>query len=86
MDREAAVIRSEMTQTRLELDSKLAQLESRAREFTPRRYMRRHMPDRLLDRVIGSILTMTGMAMAWHRLRERRRVRVRTAMASYGRW
>jgi hypothetical protein len=87
MDREAAVIRSEMNQTRLDLDSKLAQLETRARELTPRRYLQRHMPDRLLDRVIGGVLTLTGVAMAWHRLRlrERRRVRVRAAMASYGR-
>ena len=36
MDREAAVIRSEMSQTRAGLDRKLSQLEARARDMTPR--------------------------------------------------
>ncbi len=36
MDREAAVIRSEMSQTRADLDRKLSQLETRAKEMTPR--------------------------------------------------
>ena len=88
MDREAAVIRSEMIQTRVELDRKIARLEERARELTPRAYAQRHMPDFLLDRVIGGILTLVGVKMAWSQFRRARnhRGQVRHAMVSYGRW
>jgi hypothetical protein len=88
MDREAAVIRSEMTQTRAELDRKIAELEVRAKEFTPRAYAKRHMPPFMLDRVIGGVLTLVGVRMAWSRFKKRRqhRLDVRNAMAAYGRW
>ena len=65
MDREAAVIRSEMTQTRIELDSKLSQLETRARELTPRRYLKRHLSNGLVDRLVGGARTGTRAAIAW---------------------
>ena len=88
MDREAAVIRSEMSQTRRDLDYKLSRLEERAREMSPRRVVQRNMPDYLLERVVGGLLTLVGVRMAWHQYRDRfrRRARVRAAMASYGRW
>jgi hypothetical protein len=88
MDREAAVIRSEMIQTRVDLEHKLAQLQARARAMTPRRIVQRNLPEYFADRVIGGILTLAGVRMAWHQYRERTRraARVRAAMASYGRW
>ena len=67
MDREAAVIRSEMSQTRADLDVKLDRLEARAREMTPRRYAERVLPKYLLDQVIGSVLVIAGSMMAWRR-------------------
>lgn len=88
MDREAAVIRAEMSQTRAELDRKIARLEDRAREMSPRRYWNRHKPDYLLDRTIGGVLTIVGVALAIGHLRteRRRRARVRAALASYEAW
>jgi hypothetical protein len=88
MDREAAVIRSEMIQTRVELDRKISRLEERARGLTPRAYAQRHMPDFLLDRIIGGLLTLVGVKMAWTQLKRARnhRQHVRTAMVAYGRW
>lgn len=88
MDREAAVIRSEMIQTRADLDRKLTRLGARARELSPRRVARRYMPDYALDRAIGAVLTFIGTRMAWRQYRARhdRRAQVRAAMASYGRW
>ena len=88
MDREAAVIRSEMSQTRADLDRKLTALEARAHEMTPRRVVERNMPDYFWETAIGSVLTLTGLKMAWNRYRHhaRRRHQVRTAVASYGRW
>lgn len=88
MDREAAVIRSEMTHTRAELDHKIGLLEERARELTPRAYAQRHMPEYAWERVIGSALTLLGLKMAWGTYQKRRnhRVHVRQAMAAYGRW
>jgi hypothetical protein len=88
MDREAAVIRSEMTQTRADLDRKLELLQVRAREMTPRRYVQRHMPDYPVDRAIGAALTMAGVFKAWRMYQGRvaRRAKVRAAMESYGRW
>lgn len=88
MDREAAVIRSEMNQTRQELDRKIARLEVRARQLTPRAYAERHMPDYFMERVIGGVLTLIGLRMAWGMYRRRRnhREHVRQAAAAYGRW
>jgi hypothetical protein len=71
MDRESVVIRSEMSQTRADLDRKLDQLQARAREMAPRRYVERHMPDYPLDRAIGAVLTTIGLIMAWRRWRAR---------------
>jgi len=88
MDREAAVFRAEMSRTRAELDEKLSRLEARARELTPRRLTERYMPEYLWERVIGSVLTLVGIKMAWsqYRNRQHRRDRVRGAMAAYGHW
>ncbi len=71
MDREADVIRSEINQTRADLDRKLARLEARAREMTPRRYARRVVRERAFEQVIGSTLVLAGALMAW-RQRPRR--------------
>jgi hypothetical protein len=73
MDREAAVIRSEMSQTRADLDRKLTRLGARAREMSPRRYARRLMPEYLWERVIGSTLLVAGSLMAWRRRPRRAR-------------
>ena len=47
MVREADLIRSEIDQTRSDLDSKLMRLEARAREMTPRRYAQRFVRERV---------------------------------------
>jgi hypothetical protein len=88
MDSEAAVIKSEMIRTRAGLDRKLAELEARARDLTPRRYAQRHLPDNALDRAIGGVLTLVGLRMAWKQIRQRqdRRQQLRAAVASYGGW
>jgi hypothetical protein len=88
MDREAAVIRSEMSHTRADLDRKLELLQERAREMTPRRYVQRHMPDYPVERAAGAVLTLAGLFMAWRMYQGRvvRRAKVRAAMESYGRW
>jgi hypothetical protein len=88
MDRQAAVIRSEMSHTRADLDRKLALLQERAREMTPRRYVERHMPDYAVERAAGALLTIAGLFMAWRMYQSRalRRAKVRAAMESYGRW
>jgi len=88
MDRETAVIRSEMSQTRVDLDRKLELLQARASEMSPRRYVRRHIPDYPVERAVGAALTMAGLFMAWRMYRGRtaRRAQVREAMESYGRW
>ena len=84
MDREAAVIRSEIDQTRVELDQKIARLEERARELHPRRYL----PDYLLDRTIGATLTLIGACMAWSHWRHRthRSARLRAELSASERW
>ena len=69
MDSESAVIRSEMRQTRAELDRKITELETRAHEFTPRAVAKRYLPENTLDYAIGGILTLVGTRMAWRRLR-----------------
>ncbi len=88
MDREAAVIRAEMSQTRAELDHKVALLQARVHEMSPRRLSQRYVPEYLPERVIGGILTLVGLKMAWsmYRGRRTRRARVRAALESYGRW
>ena len=65
MDREADVIRSEMSQTRAALDHKLELLESRARELTPREYARRHLPEYWAEQAIGTVLTFLGAILVW---------------------
>jgi hypothetical protein len=72
MDREADVIRSEMNHTRAQLDQKITRLESRAKQMTPRAYARRHMPDYVAERLIGTALTIIGATMAWKALRRNR--------------
>jgi hypothetical protein len=67
MDREAAEIRSEMSQTRVDLERKLMRLTAHAREMSPRRVARRLMPEYLWERVIGSTLVVAGSVMAWRR-------------------
>jgi hypothetical protein len=88
MDREAAVIRAEMSQTRAELDRKLTQLEARARELRPRELTRRYMPEYFVDQAIGGVLTLVGLRLAWNRYRRRlnERERIRLAVANYPRW
>ena len=88
MDSEAADIKSEMRQTRANLDRKIAALETRARDLTPRRYAQRHLPDHALDRAIGGVLTLVGLRMAWKQFRNRqgRREQVRAQVAAYGAW
>ncbi len=72
MDSEAAVIRSEMSQTRAELDYKISQLQRKAHDMTPRSVVSRHMPERALDYAIGGVLAVVGASMAWGQLRSRR--------------
>jgi hypothetical protein len=69
MDREAAVIRSEMSQTRAQLDRKITELEARVHELTPRAVAKRYLPENAMDYAIGGILTLVGTRMAWRRLR-----------------
>ena len=88
MDREASVIRAEMSHTRAEIDRKLELLEARARELTPSRLSERYLPEYTLDRALGTGLTLLGMSLAWRNWRNGhdRRARVRAALESYGRW
>ena len=50
MDREAAVIRSEMSQTRADLDRKLSALEAKAHDMSPRRVVQRNLPEYFAER------------------------------------
>ena len=77
MDREAAVIRAEMSQTKAELDYKISQLQRKAKDMTPRSVVRRVMPERSLDYALGSVLTLVGARMAWGRYRAQRNHRER---------
>jgi hypothetical protein len=65
MVREADVIRSEIDQTRSDLDRKLMRLEARAREMTPKRYAQRFVRERAFEQVVGSTLLFAGALMAW---------------------
>ena len=88
MDREAAVLRAEMSQTRAELDQKLSRLQARVGEITPQRLTQRYMPEYFVDRVIGGILTVVGLKMAWsqYKWRHNHRDRVRGRVMAYGSW
>jgi hypothetical protein len=85
MDREAAVLRAEMSRTRAELDDKLVRLQARVSELTPQRLTERYVPDYFVDRVIGAVLTAVGVKMAWsmYRQRRNRRERMRTVLAPH---
>ena len=74
MDREAAYIRSEISQTRADLDRKLTRLEARARELTPRRYAQRVVQERRVHHVVGAMLLFAGTVLAWKRRPWRRHV------------
>jgi hypothetical protein len=84
MDREAAAIRSEMSLTRASLDRRIAELEERAHELTPRVYVERHLPEFWAERLIGSALTLTGLWMALRLYRRRigRRAQMRAAFTN----
>ena len=88
MDREAAVLRAEMSRTRAELDEKLTALHAKVSDLTPRRLTQRYMPEYFFDRVVGGILTLVGLKMAWSQYRElrHRRDRLQREPAGYGRW
>ena len=73
MDREAAVIRAEMSRTRAELDQKLSRLQGKVTDLTPRRLSERYLPEYFVDRVAGGLLTVVGLKMAWSRFRRLRR-------------
>jgi len=77
-----------MSQTRAEIDRKIRQLEIRAKEFSPREVTRRYLPEYFVDQVIGGMLTLVGLQLAWavHRRRVRRREVLRAAMGAYTRW
>jgi len=67
MVRKADLIRSEIDQTRSDLDRKLSRLEARAREMTPRRYAHRFVRERAFEQVVGGALVLAGAFMAWRR-------------------
>ena len=72
MDREAAVLRAEMSRTREQLDQKLSLLRGKVNDLTPRRVAERYMPEYFADRALGGILTLIGLKMAWSRYRRNR--------------
>ena len=87
MDREAAVLRAEMSRTREELDQKLSMLQAKVSDLTPRRLTQRYMPEYFLDRVVGGILTVVGLKMAWAQYRGfRHRRKLQGELSGYGRW
>jgi len=88
MDSEAAVIRSEMSQTKAELDYKISQLQRKTHAMTPRAVARRFMPERALDYAIGSVLTLVGARLAWGRYRanRQRREQLRTTLIACTGW
>ena len=88
MDREAAVLRAEMSRTRAELDEKLTLLQQRVSDMTPQRLTERYMPEYFLDRLVGGVLTLVGLKMAWsqYQWHNTHRQRLRAQLTSYGRW
>ena len=89
MDREAAVLRAEMSRTRAELDDKLTALHAKVSDLTPRRLTERYMPEYFVDRVVGGILTIVGLKMAWSQYRQLKHRRERPPQREingYGRW
>ena len=88
MDREAAVLRAEMSRTRAELDEKLTALHAKVSDLTPRRLTARYMPEYFFDRVVGGILTVVGLKMAWSQYRglKQRRNGQQRELNGYGRW
>ena len=88
MDREAAVLRAEMSRTRADLDDKLTRLQARVSDLTPQRLTQRYMREYVVDRAIGGILTLVGLKMAWsqYRWHRNRRARVRGQLAAYNGW
>jgi hypothetical protein len=85
MDREAAVLRAEMSQTRAELDHKLSLLQARVSEMTPQKLTQRYMPDYFVDRVIGGVLTVIGARMAWSQYKWHRE-RLRGRLSAHASW
>ena len=80
MDREAAVLRAEMSRTRAELDHKLARRSRRSvRDLTPRRLTERYMPDYFVDRSHRGRADAGGLKMAWGSYRELKRAATRLA-------
>jgi hypothetical protein len=77
-----------MSRTRAELDEKLTLLHVRMNELTPKKLGERYVPEYLLDRVIGSVLTLVGLKLAWSHYRSRvtHRDRVRARLAAYSTW
>jgi len=61
-----------MSQTKAELDYKISQLQRKAKDMTPRSVVSRVVPERTLDYVLGSVLTLVGARMAWGRYRAHR--------------
>ena len=72
MDREAAVLRAEMSRTREQLDEKLSLLRGKVNDLTPRRVAQRYVPEYFADRALGGVLTLIGLKMAWSRYRRNR--------------
>ncbi len=77
MDREAAVLRAEMSRTRAELDQKLTKLQDKFTDLTPRRLTERYVPEYFAERVFGTVLTIAGLKMAWSRYRTLKQQRER---------
>jgi hypothetical protein len=77
-----------MSQTRAELDQKLVALQERMSELSPHNLKQRYMSEYFVDRVIGGILTVIGLKMAWsqYRWHHDRRARVRGRLAEYHSW
>ena len=88
MDSEAAVVRSEISQTKAELDYKISQLQRKVHDLTPRSVVSSYMPERSLDYAIGGVLTLVGAKMAWGGLRthRNRRERMRTVLVERTGW
>jgi hypothetical protein len=69
MDREASVVRAEMSRTREQLDQKLSLLQEKVNGMTPSRVAQRYLPEYFADRALGGVLTLIGLKMAWSQYR-----------------